>query len=308
MSKLRACAVLAVLAMAAACADQTAAPEATPAPKEGPAITVGSADFSESVILAEIYAQALAAEGYTVDTKLNVGSRELTMPAMERGEIDFMPEYTGNLLRFITGEEAATGDADETYGKLTDVLDGKPFTVLEQAQAEDKDSIVVTKETADRYELETVSDLKDHAGELTFGGPPECPERPACLKGLREVYELEFKDTKSLDAAGPLTVAALDGGEVQVALLFSTQAVIADKGWVVLEDDKNISAAQNIVPLVRNEIVDGYGDEFESFVNGITAKITTDGLTELNKLADVDKEDPDAVARDWLVSNELLEA
>jgi osmoprotectant transport system substrate-binding protein len=308
MSKLRACAVLAVLAMAAACADQTAEPEATPAPKEGPAITVGSADFSESVILAEIYAQALAAEGYTVDTKLNVGSRELTMPAMERGEIDFMPEYTGNLLRFITGEEAATGDADETYGKLTDVLDGKPFTVLEQAQAEDKDSIVVTKETADRYELETVSDLKDHAGELTFGGPPECPERPACLKGLREVYELEFKDTKSLDAAGPLTVAALDGGEVQVALLFSTQAVIADKGWVVLEDDKNISAAQNIVPLVRNEIVDGYGDEFESFVNGITAKITTDGLTELNKLADVDKEDPDAVARDWLVSNELLEA
>lgn len=272
----------------------------------GPTITVGSANFSESVILAEIYAQALEAEGYDVARKLNIGSREVYIPALERGEIDLLPEYTGNLLRFLTGEEELPETADAVYQAVAGELDDRNLTALEPSEAEDKDAFAVTKATADRLDLEKVSDLAPHASTLVVGGPPECPQRPACLMGLQDTYGLRFEEFKALDEAGPTTVAALEGGEVDVALLFTTQGVIAEKGFVVLEDDRGIAGFQNIFPVARDEIVETYGDELVTLLNSLTAKLTTEDLTDLNKRADVDKDDPDDIAGSWLRDNGVI--
>lgn len=295
-------AVLAVVVAGSACAGEPE--EAAKQTREGPTITVGSANFSESVILAEIYAQALSDEGYEVDTKLNIGAREAYIPALERGEIDFVPEYTGNLLRFLTKKEEIPSGAEAVHEALLDEAVKHKLFALQPAPADNKDAVVVTKETADRLGLSKVSDLAEHDQDLVFGGPPECPERPACLKGLHEVYELEFKEERALDP-GPTTVTALDEGALDVALLFATDAPIAARGFVVLEDDKGIAGSQNIVPVVRREIVAAYDTEFADFVDAVTSKITTDGLTQLNKRVDIDKDDPDDVARSWLRDNDF---
>jgi len=298
---------LAVLSLGTACGNGDEGAEPQNETKDGPTITIGSANFSESVILAEIYGQALTEEGYKVDQKLNIGAREVYVPALERGEIDFIPEYTGNLLRFFTKEEGLPTGEDETgedpvHQALLDEAAERELFVLTPAPAENKDAVVVTRQTADRLGLEKVSDLAEHDQDLVFGGPPECPQRPACLKGLHEVYDLEFKEEKALEP-GPTTVTALDEGALDVALLFSTDGPIAARDFVVLEDDKGIAGQQRIVPVVRREILDSYGDAFADFVDEVSAKITTDDLTELNKRVDVDKEDAEDVAADWLSEN-----
>lgn len=267
-----------------------------------PTITVGSADFSESVILAEIYAQVLEAKDYPVERKLSIGAREVYVPALERGEIDLIPEYTGNLLRFLTEEEELPSTREAVYEAVAQALDDRNLTALDASEAEDKDAFVVTEDTAERLDLEKVSDLAAHDAELVVGGPPECPQRPACLKGLQDVYGLDFEEFKPIQL-GPTMVAALEGGEVDVALMFTTDGVIADKGFVVLSDDKGIAGFQAIFPVVRDEVVESYGDELVELLNSVTAKLTTEGLTELNKRADVDKQDPDDVAGSWLRDN-----
>jgi osmoprotectant transport system substrate-binding protein len=279
----------------------------TVAPKDGPKITIGSANFSESKILAEIYAQGLKAKGYKTATKLNLGAREVYFPALEKGSIDFFPEYTGSALNFLTKQtDAAKPEPQETYDLLAAELKEVELTAFEMAYAQDKDGIVTNEETADKYSLEKVSDLKAHGSMLVMGGPPECKTRIACLKGLEEVYGIEFKEFKSLDAGGPQTIQALKGNAIQVANLFTTDARIAAQGFVVLEHDEPIVGAENVVPVVRNEIAQGYGDEFAEAVNAITAKLTTDNLTQLNKRVDIDKDDPDDVAGSFLRDNDLI--
>lgn len=275
------------------------------ATQDGPTITVGSAGFTESEVLAEVYAQALAAEGYPVEKRLGIGSREQYLPALERGEIDMIPEYTGNLLREVSDAEP-TSDPQETYDRLVAELSGD-LTVLDYADAQDKNVVAVTEETAEEYALEQVSDLEGVSEELVFGGSPECPERDDCLRGLREVYGLEFREVQTLDAGGPTTVSALEGGAVDVTFLFTTQPFFKTKPFVQLEDDQGIQAAQSIVPLVRTEIVDAYGDEFETLVNSITERFTEEILIDLNTRVDVDNEDADAAARQWLEDNGFLE-
>jgi osmoprotectant transport system substrate-binding protein len=284
-----------------ACAGEEGAEQVT----DGPSITVGSANFTESIVLAEIYAQGLESEGYEVSKKLNIGAREVYFPALQEGDIDFLPEYTGSLLSFLTKQKVtASPDSDETLADLEKELP-EGVTVMEMAEAQDKDGIVANKETADEHNLTKVSDLKPIASELVLGGPSECPTRQACLKGLEEVYEIEFKEFKALDPSGPQTVTLLESNEIQVANLFTTDARIAEKGFVLLEDDKGIVGAENVLPVVREEIVEAHGVEFEEFVNSITSKLTTEGLTELNKRVDIDKEDADDVAAEWLSDNGL---
>ncbi len=273
--------------------------------KEGPRITVGSANFPEAVILAEIYAQGLEAKGYEVSKKLNVGAREVYFPALERGDIDLLPEYVGSLLSFLTKQKVtASPDSQEAYKQLTDELDKKEGIVaLEFSEAQDKDGIVANKQTADRYDLKKVSDLKPVASELVMGGPPECPTRQACLRGLKDVYGIELKEFKPLDVAGPQTVTLLKTNEIQLANLFTTDSRIAANDFVLLEDDKGIVGAENVLPIVREEITSAYGAEFSELIDSITAKLTTAGLTELNKQVDVDKSSPDDVAGAWLSEN-----
>ena len=265
---------------------------------EGPTIVVGSTNFGEQEILGEIFAQALENAGYPVETKFQLGARDVVNPALKDGQIDLMVEYTGTLLTFEGG--TSTTDSAGTHADLVANLAGKGITVLDYAPAQDKNGFVVTADTAAEYGLSKVSDLAAQNGNLVLGGPPECPERDFCLIGLGDVYGLDFKSFQPLDVGGPLTVAALDGGEIDVGLLFTSDGVIAAKGYVLLEDDKLLQPADNIVPVMRTETLDQYDSDLSDLLNDVASKITTAELSELNKRFGLDAEDADALAKEWL--------
>jgi len=268
---------------------------------EGEPIVVASFGFNESVVVAEIYAQALERAGYAVDRKMNLGSREVVKPALESGEIDLVPEYIGTIDSFLGG--SPTSDADATFEEAKGLYGELGVTLLDYSPAEDKNAYVVTAETADEFGLVTISDLADVAGQFKFGGPPECPEREFCLQGLETVYGLQFAEFVPLDAAGPITIAALEGGDIDLALLFSSQGVIAEKGWVVLEDDKGLQPAENLVPAIRQAVVDAYDSALTDLLSEVSGKINQADLTEMNKRADLDGEDPALIAGEWLDAN-----
>ena len=265
---------------------------------EGPTITIGSANFSENALVAEIYAQALESEGYQVERKLNIGSREIYAPALEAGELDLIPEYIGTMLTYLGG--TASPDSAETHAALQVAWEPAGIDVLDYASAQDKNGFVVTKATAEALGLAKVSDLAAHNGTLVLGGPPECPGREFCLKGLEDVYGLSFADFRPLDAGGPITVAALEGDEIQVGLLFTTDGTIVAKDFVLLEDDKGLQPAENLAPAVRSEIIEAYGDKFAETLQKVSAQLTTAELTALNKLVGIDGVDPETAATDWL--------
>jgi len=274
-------------------------------PVDGPAITVASFNFPESVILAEIYGQALEANGYVIERNLNLGSRELIFPEIESGAIDFLPEYLGSAIAVGFAAEAPT-DEDEALQALSDLFAGVGVTVLEPAPGQDKNVFVVTSDFATEHSLTTVSDLAG-AGDITLGGPPECEERATCYAGLVETYELENLSFESIQE-GAARVAALDSGEIQLALLFSTQPVITEMGFVALEGTDEIIAPENVIPVVSNEVAEAYGEDFATLVNSISELITTDVLLDLNGRVELQAENPDDVATAWLTENGLLDS
>ena len=264
-------------------------------------IVVGSANFTESQILAEIYAQALEAKGVTVEKRLNIGSREAYIPGLQDGSIDLIPEYTGVLLQYFdkTAEQTAS---EEVYTALQGVVPGN-LTVLEKSAAEDKDAVVVTRDTATRLNVRSLADLGPQCGQLVFGGPPEFQERPDGIPGIQSRYACGFKEYRSLDAGGPLTVAALKNGDVQAANLFTTDASILANDFVVLEDPQSNFAAQNVLPLINKAKAN---ETVTQTLNGISAKLTTANLTALNAEAAGDaKPSPETVAKNWLSTNGL---
>jgi osmoprotectant transport system substrate-binding protein len=287
----------------AACGGGENALEGGTQPNEQSSVTVGSTNFSEQLILAQIYAAVLEKAGVKVETRLNLGARELVFPALEKGEIDLLPEYNGSVLSFLD-KDASQTTSEEVNAALTPLLDAKGLVALEQSPAEDKDGFAVTKETADQNGLAKISDLKGKAGQLVIGGPPELKTRPSGIPGLKKVYGIEdFKEFKALDAGGPLTTSALNKGDIDVGRVFTTQGAISEFGWVLLEEDKLLEPAQNIVPIVRK---DAMTDVVTQTLNALAPKITTEELTKLNKLVDVDKQDPEKVATDWLTQQGLL--
>lgn len=288
----------------AACGAGTPGPAAGPATKVS--LAIASFNFSESQILAEIYGQALAADGHTVEYKHKLGSREIVFPALEKGDVSFVPEYLATVLAFTTRSTELVQDAKKGQAQLAETLKPKGIAVLDVAPAIDTNSFVVTKATAQKYGLRTMSDLAKVAGQLVLGAPPTCPQRPFCLIGLEKTYGIKFKEFKPLDTGGPITVAAVESGQVDVGLLFSTDAQILAKGFVLLEDDKHLQAADNVVPVVRQDILDKAGTTFSKRVNEISAKITTEKLTKLNGQVSVDKKDPRDVAKDFLKAEGLI--
>jgi osmoprotectant transport system substrate-binding protein len=271
--------------------------------EDKPALTVGAVAFAENQIVAEMYAQVLENAGYEVDRQTDLGSREILQPALEAGEVDIAPEYLGSLLLFLDPAATATGVAEDNVAQLEPLLEEHGQVLLEPAEADDSNAFVVTAETSDKYGITKVSDLKADAGKLTLGGPPECPKRPFCIPGLEKTYGVEFGDFIPLDIGGPLTVAALDKGKIDVALLFSTSSVIGSKGWVLLEDDKDLQAAENITPVVSADVA---SDEIASLLNEVSALLTTENITTLNGLAEIEGQDPAQVAEDFLKENGLL--
>jgi osmoprotectant transport system substrate-binding protein len=247
-------------------------------------ITIGSFDFAESEVLARLYADVLEMHGYDVDLQLAIGPRELLLPALAAGLIELVPEYAGTALHFIsTGDVQPDPDPATTHAALIHALasDGR-IVALDAAPAQDANAIVVTQATADRYGLETISDLVPVAGELTFGGPPECPSRPFCLRGLEERYKLRFGEFLALDAGGPVTRAALREGHADVALLFTTDSSITRGGFVELVDDLGLQPAENVTPLVHVDVVRRWGPDVEGVIADVSRRLSTEELRGLN--------------------------
>jgi osmoprotectant transport system substrate-binding protein len=263
-------------------------------------IVVGSANFPESALLAEIYAGALSARGVTVQKRLNIGSRETYIPALKDGSIDLIPEYTGVLDQYFNKNAKAT-DSNAVYAELKAAVPAT-MTILNKSAAQDKDAVVVTKGTATKLGLKSIGDLQPYAKDLTLGGPPEWKTRPTGVPGLKKFYNLDFKDFRPLDAGGPLSVQALKNGQVDAVNLFTTDPSIADNGFVILGDPKNLFAAQNVVPLIAKSKVT---PTISASLNAISAKLDTATLGELVKEVVVDKKDPAVVAKEFLAKNGL---
>lgn len=259
-------------------------------------ITVGSAAFPESEIVAEIYAQALEAKGIAVKTKLNIGAREAYIPALKNGEIDLIPEYTGNLLTYFDPKATATAP-DDVNAALTKALP-KGLSVLEPAPGEDKDSLNVTAEFAKSKGVKSIADLAKVSG-LRLAANPEFKQRAYGIPGLEKVYGIKgIKFTPISDGGGPATVKALVSGSVDVADIYSTTPSIAANKLVTLEDPKHLIAAQNVVPLIRSAKVNS---EVTEVLNAVSKALTTHELLELNEENQGEgKRAPAELAKDWV--------
>jgi osmoprotectant transport system substrate-binding protein len=269
------------------------------------AITVASFAFPESVLLAEIYAQAIEGAGIRVERESSLGPRELVMPALLQGLVEFVPEYAGSGLQFLAGDGSTSPDHAINHERFAERLEPLDVTALDASPAEDKNGFAVTTETAQRYGLRTLSDLAAVSRELVFGGPPECTRRPFCLPGLERSYGIGFGQVlTNLDAGGPRTVSALAEGTVDVALLFTSDGAIDLNDFVLLEDDQRLQPAENVTPVIRTGVLDRFGPSLADTVNAVSALLSTGELRTLN--AEVARgAAPEQLASRWLASNGL---
>lgn len=274
-------------------------PLAAPKAKAG-TVVVGSNNFPESILIGDIYGEALKAKGINVSYKPNIGTRETTYKMLQNGSVTVLPEYNGALLAYLDPKATPT-TVDATATAITAKLDSK-LTILNPAPAEDKDSVTVNAATAAKYHLtadSTIADLAKHGNEITFGGSPEFKNRQQGLLGLKSVYGLTPKSYKTLDVGGPLTEAALKNDNVQAADIFSTDVTIAQEKWVSLKDPKNLFGFENVLPLVSKT---GLQQNGVDALNAVSAKLTTEALLDMNAQVQNDKKDPLAVAQAWLKS------
>jgi osmoprotectant transport system substrate-binding protein len=263
-------------------------------------LTVGSKDFAGAQALSQAYGQALKARGYDISAKDNLGPTEITYVALKNGDIDAYADYQGTLLTYLGG--TPTGDSATTYKALQKALAGTGIVASQPAPAVDVNGFYVTKATAKKYKLKTLTDLAKQSSKLNFGGPPECQDRPLCLGTTAEqLYGFKFKDVAKLDAGGPLTVQALDDGNIDVALLFTGSSVIP-KDAVLLTDNKGLQPADNPVFLMRK---DKATPAALKVVNDVSAKLTTPAYNKMSLAISNDKEDPSAAAAAFLKAAKL---
>jgi osmoprotectant transport system substrate-binding protein len=284
----------ALATVAAACGGTTSSPGTT---SKG-TITVAGFNFPESSILAQVYGQTLARDGYTINYKPNLGTRKVVAPALQSAQIDMYPGYAASELEYFnSGAGEASSDPAATTAKLNTYLAKINAVALTPSAAVDGNAYAVTKATADKYNLKTLSDLTPIAGQLVFGAGPECPTYKFCLPGLMSVYGLHFKQTLTLDTDGPATRAAFKNGSIQVGLVFSTDSDLNQLGLVVLQDDKHMIAADNVLPIVRTAIAT---DEVKTVLDKVDAALTTSDLFTMNGQVELLHQDADAVATAYL--------
>jgi osmoprotectant transport system substrate-binding protein len=267
-----------------------------------PPVRLGVVDFTEQLILTQIYGQVLEKAGYKV-TYQKLASRELADPALFNGQLDMLIEYAGSELTYLKGKP--TADDQKILADLRSALEAKGVTALDQAPMTDQNAVTITQATSDKYKVKTLSELAKVSNQLVFGAPPECRDRDTCYKGLRETYNMNFKSFKSL-SQGSIKYQALLDNQIQAALSFTTDGIIAKQNLVVVEDDKKLFPPDHAVPVARNDFLAKAGDEFKSTVNKVSAAITTEEITALNAKVDLDQEDADKVATDWLTQKGLL--
>ena len=268
------------------------------------AIVVGvSGDFAENQIVAEMYAQVLEHAGYPVERLLDLRSREVSQNALEAGGYRREAGVPVLVAAVPRPERRSVRGCPRCSWKAAELLRSEGLTLLTPSAAEDTNQFVANAETAERFDLTTVSSLAPVAGQLTFGGSPECPQRPFCLRGLHEVYGLLFDDFTPLDAGGPLTVDALRRDAVQIGLLFSTDPRIEQNGFVPLVDDKHLQNAENITPAIRSAKLN---DEVRRLLDAVSAPLSTEEMTELVGRVVIDGQSVATVATDFLNANGLL--
>lgn len=271
-----------------------------------PTIKIGSDGFYESNLMAEIYAQDLEANGYTVDrTGMAIGARKVSAAALESGQIDLKPEYIGSGLAYYEPGKQ-TGDPKANQTELQNVLNGKGggITVLDYTPAQDQNTLVVRADTAAQFHLTKISDLTAVQAQLKFGVATDCPTNPVCAAAFKSAYGLDLSKATLLSACDTPMAQALLGKTIDVGELCSTQPDILVNGWVALQDDKNTQPADNIAPLVRNDYLAKIDKtSFEALLNAVSAKMDTATLADLDKQISVDKKDIAAVAKAWLQTN-----
>ena len=296
---------LTVLAACGEDAPPPAADEDAGLPGEGkPTVTIGTKDFTEEFILGELYTQALEAKGYTVDLKSNIGSTEIIDQALESGEIDGYPEYTGVAVAVSAGQDIIPKSAEETYDLAKDFYESRGQTVSEATPFFDVDAIAVTKETADAEGLTTVADLKK-LGTFTVGARPEFKDRYQGFRGMQEVYGLT--DAEFTQLAFGLQYQALDSGDIEAANVFSTDAQLASGKYTVLEDPEGVFGFQNVVFVIDQAKLDELGaDDFMGVINEVNALLTNEAMTRMNAAVDIDKQEPADVANEFLAANGLV--
>ncbi|MET1008417.1 MAG: ABC transporter substrate-binding protein [Propionibacteriaceae bacterium] len=264
----------------------------------GPVI-VGSANFTENQVLAELYAQAMKAKGVDASTKLNIGSRELYIKALQDGSISVMPEYTGNLLLYFDKSSKAKTAADVESALPAAIGDLKLGT---PSKAADQDVYVVTKAYSDQNGITSLADLKKVSADATLGGPSELKDRAYGPAGLKSIYGATFKAFKPYDSPA-VKVKDLNDNKIQVAEFFTTESAIVDNGYVPLEDPESMILPQNVIPLVRSDVADNANAV--AALDAVQSALTTDDLVQLDKKVDSDRQDPAQVAGEWLKSKGL---
>ncbi len=272
---------------------------------------VATTNFSETKILASMYQQVLQANGVEASIK-ELTTREVIIPALQTGEVQLTPEYLGSLTEFLNKEangadapQVATGDAQATYTEAQTLAEPADLTLLEPSAAQDQNAFAVTQAFADQNGLSTLSELGTYSQQspITLGGPPECPKRPFCQPGLEETYNVDVGSFVPLDAGGPLTIQALKQDKVNVGLVFSSSGSVAANDLVVLEDDKGLQTAENILPALYTPAVT---DTITTALNEVSAALTTDELQQLNSQVEIDRQSPQKVAEQWLTEQGLL--
>jgi osmoprotectant transport system substrate-binding protein len=288
--------VIAVFLSVAACGGTATTPPASKG-----TLTIAGFGFSEGSVLAELYGQALAHAGFTVNYKLNLGNREIVGPAIKTGQIDLYIGYAATDLEYYNqGAGEASGDITATVAKLNSRLQPLGLQALTPSAAQDQNAFAMTKANSTKYNATKLSDLAPIGNQLILGGPSECATRPFCAVGLEKTYGIKFKELKKLDAGGPLTRAALKDGSIQVGLVFTSSAFIGPDGLVVLQDDKHLQNADNVVPIIRTTKASA---DATKVLNSVSTGLTSADLVALNAKVELDHQDPDVATKAYLAAH-----
>jgi osmoprotectant transport system substrate-binding protein len=295
--------LVALVLLAAGC-DRGPAPPPPEDPRR-PTIQLASFDFPESELLGELYGQALAQHGFPVEQVVQLGAREVVAPALEQGKVDMVPEYLGSALNFLNDRDrVATADPALTHARLEQAFAPRGVSVLAFAPAQDRNAFVVSGDLARRNGMDKLSDLAPMAGKLSIGGPPECPQRPLCLRGLQELYKLRFARFEPMPSRA-VTAAALETGEIDVGMIETTDPSLVGADLVQLADDRRLQPADNVVPVVRRELRVAYGPPLVRLLNTVSAQLTTAELSRLN-LQVAKGQVASAAAEGWLRAHTII--
>jgi osmoprotectant transport system substrate-binding protein len=296
-----------VLVMSACTSGGSGSPSASAAANK-PDVSVGSAGFWEAAVVGEMYAQALEAKGYTVDRHLEIGERPAVHAALGAGQVNLIPEYLGGLSGQGLGIGELSSDPQQAWDNMQDALANKGWVAFDFSPGTDADGFAVRQETADQFGLKTMSDLAEVADQLVWGVAEGCATNPVCGPGLKDTYGIDLTtlQVENLDACSTDMATALNDSAIGVAQVCTTQPEISTMNLVLLTDDKHLQPAQNLVPIASKALADAGGTELADILNAITAKLTTEALTQLGASIVVNHEDKADVARQFLQDNGLI--